>query len=132
MKKIIPLVLPLLFYSCTNNSGRTPQEKIDYLIQERFKNKEFVGSVLVADSGKIIYQKSFGKADQKGNLQHTDTTKFLIASISKPITSVLILRLVSKGLVSLEDTLNKYFKITDSNVSKITVHHLLDSYIRNL
>lgn len=125
MKKVIYCLLLLSLATCKNNPGKTKAEKIDYLLQEAFENKEFIGNVLVADQGKIIYKKSFGSADKKSNLQNSDTTKFLIASVSKPITAILILRLVDKGILKLDDTLNKYFTNLDSKIGKISIHQLL-------
>jgi CubicO group peptidase (beta-lactamase class C family) len=126
MKKIICYLL-LLFslVSCKSNPGKTKTEKIDYLVRRAFEDKEFTGNVLVADQGEIIYEKSFGRADQKNNVQNTDSTKFLIASVSKPITAILILRLVDKGILKLDDTINKYFPNTDPGVGKISIHQLL-------
>lgn len=79
----------------------------------------------MADQGEIIYKKSFGSADKENNLQNSDTTKFLIASVSKPITAILILRLMDKGMLKLDDTLNKYFTNLDSKIGKISIHQLL-------
>jgi CubicO group peptidase (beta-lactamase class C family) len=125
MKNIIYCLLLLSLVTCKNNPGKTKAEKIDYLLQEAFKDREFTGNVLVADQGEIIYKKSFGRADQENNLQNTDTTKFLIASVSKPITAILILRLVDKGILKLDDTINKYFINLDSQIGKISIHQLL-------
>jgi CubicO group peptidase (beta-lactamase class C family) len=111
--------------ACKNNPGKTKAEKIDYLMQQAFDDKKFVGNILVADQGAIIYKKSFGKADQRNNLQNADTTKFLIASISKPITSILILRLVDQDILKLDDTISKYFPNINSKVGKINIHQLL-------
>lgn len=118
-------MLLLSLVTCTNNPGKTKAEEIDYLVKEAFEDKEFIGNVLVADQGEIIYKKSFGSADKESNLQNSDTTKFLIASVSKPITAILILRLVDKGILKLDDTLNKYFANLDSNIGKISIHQLL-------
>jgi len=118
-------LLLLSLVTCKNNPGKNKAEKIDYLLQEAFEDKELIGNVLVADQGEIIYKKSFGRADQENNLQNTDTTKFLIASVSKPITAVLILRLVDKGILKLDDTINKYLTNLDSQIGNISVHQLL-------
>jgi CubicO group peptidase (beta-lactamase class C family) len=125
MKKTIYYLLLLSFVTCKNNPGKTKAEKIDYLLQGAFEDKEFIGNVLVADQGEIIYKKCFGSADQKNNLQNTDSTKFLIASVSKPITAILILRLVDEGVLKLDDTINKYFTNSDSGIGKINIHQLL-------
>lgn len=125
MEKLVYCFFLLLLVACTNNPGKNKTEKIDYLVQEAFEDKEFIGTVLVADQGKIIYRKSFGKTDQENNLQNTDTTKFLIGSISKPITAILILRLVDKGILKLGDTVDKYFTRADTKIGKISIHQLL-------
>jgi CubicO group peptidase (beta-lactamase class C family) len=94
-------------------------------MEQAYKNHEFIGNVLVADSGQIIYKKSFGKVDAEKDIKNSDSTKFLIASISKPITAIIILRLVDNGLVKLEDHISTFFKIENPDVGKITIHQLL-------
>ena len=125
MRKTIYFLALLSLVACKNNPGKTKAEKIDYLVREAFEDKEFIGNVLVADQGEVIYRKSFGKANQEKNLQNTDTTRFLIASISKPITAILILRLVDKGILKLDDTIKNYFPNADSQIGKISIHQLL-------
>ena len=111
--------------SCNRNPGRTTQERIDYVMQQAYRSHKFVGSILVADSGEVVYKKSFGKADVEKNFRNSDTTKFLLASISKPITAIIILRLVDKGLIKPEDPVSTFFTIENPAVGKITVHQLL-------
>jgi CubicO group peptidase (beta-lactamase class C family) len=125
MKKILYYLLLLSLVTCRNSPGKTKTEKIDHLIEEAFQDKEFIGNVLVADQGKVIYKKSFGRADRISNLQNTDTTKFLIASVSKPITAILILRLVDRGIIRLDDTINEYFTNTNAEIGKVSIHQLL-------
>lgn len=120
-------LLALLFCaSCSSNPGKTKPEKIDYLIQNAYNDHEFVGNALVVDNGQVIYQKSFGKANTETGKMNTDTTKFLLASLSKPFTAILILKLTEQGKVHLKDELGRYFRtIAGSKASKITVHQLL-------
>lgn len=125
MKKVIYCLFFLSLIACKNNPGKNKPEKIAYLVQEAFEEKEFIGNVLVADRGNIVYKKSFGKADQQNSLPSNDTTKFLIASISKPITAILILRLADRGILKLDDTIIKYFPKADSQIGKISIHQLL-------
>jgi CubicO group peptidase (beta-lactamase class C family) len=125
MKPFI-FLLPFIFLTtCANNPGKTKQEKINFLLQKSFDDEEFVGNVLVAEEGRIIVKESFGEADRLNNVGNTDTTKFLIASISKPITAVLILRLVGKKIIGLDDTVNKYFNVSGQKIGSITIHQLL-------
>jgi CubicO group peptidase (beta-lactamase class C family) len=125
MRTLLYLLLLTSLVACQTNPGKTKSEKIDYLVQKAFNDKEFIGNVFVADLGEVIYTKSFGKKDQENSIENTDTTKFLIASISKPITAILILRLVDRGILKLDDPLNTYFTKTNLQVGKITIHQLL-------
>jgi CubicO group peptidase (beta-lactamase class C family) len=111
--------------ACKSNPGKNKTEKIDYLIQQAFEDKEFIGSILVADKGQVIYKQSFGKSDQQNNLLCTDTTKFLIGSLSKPVTAILTLRLVDKGILKINDPIKKYFTRVNSLVANVTIHQLL-------
>lgn len=125
MKTLLPLLLLFFLTTCTSNPGRTKEEKISFLLQKSFENNEFVGDVLVADEGNVILKKSFGSADRERNVKNTDTTKFLIASISKPITAILILRFVDKKIIQLDDKVSKYFAVSNPKVGSISVHQLL-------
>ena len=111
--------------SCNKSSGKNKQEKIARLLGRAYENQEFVGNVLVADSGRIIYQNSFGKSDAGRNIENSDSTKFLIASLSKPITAITMLRLVERGLIKLGDPISSFFEIENPDIGKITIHQLL-------
>ena len=125
MKMIVFPLLIVFLATCTNNPGKTKEEKISFLLQKSFEDNEFVGNVLVADEGRIILKKSFGIADRTTDLENNDTTKFLIASISKPITAVLILRLVDKKILRLDDKVSTYFTVSDQRIGSIIIHQLL-------
>lgn len=52
-------MLLLSLVTCKNNPGKTKAEKIDYLVQEAFEDKEFIGNILVTDQGEIYLQEIF-------------------------------------------------------------------------
>lgn len=124
-KNVLYNCLFVALLACNSNAGKNKVEKIDYVLQEAFGDNEFIGNILVADKGEVIYKKSFGKSDQQNNLPCTDTTKFLIGSLSKPITAILMLRLADKQILKLYDPIKKYFMDVDERIGNITIHHLL-------
>ncbi|MEO6638687.1 MAG: serine hydrolase domain-containing protein [Ginsengibacter sp.] len=69
----------------------------------------FNGNVLVAKNGKTIYEQSFGYADYGAKKRLDNNSVFDIGSIAKEFTSVGILLLKDKGMLSLTDTLGKFF-----------------------
>ncbi|MBI1831355.1 MAG: beta-lactamase family protein [Planctomycetes bacterium] len=87
-------------------------------------------SLAVAKDGRLVYARGFGYADEERTLGVQPTMRFRIASISKPITGAMILRLVELGLVKLDDHAFEYLQIAlpagaDARLKKITLRHLL-------
>lgn len=101
-------------------------QKIDDILTAYHKFDLFNGSAIIAQSGKEILKKSYGKASFTWNIDNTATTKFRIGSLTKQFTALLILQLKQEGKLKLEDKITKhlpwYFKNTGN---KITIHQLL-------
>ncbi|MCF0075566.1 beta-lactamase family protein [Dyadobacter sp. CY261] len=120
------LLLISTLTSCEINPGKTKPEKIDYVLEKAFKKREFVGNAIVLDKGNVIYKKSYGEANVKAAMPNSDSTKFLIASLSKPFTAILILKLAKQGKLDLNDGIEKFFpEVPELRDKKITIHHLL-------
>jgi CubicO group peptidase (beta-lactamase class C family) len=100
--------------------------KIDKILLAYNKFDLFNGSVLIAQNGKEILKKSFGKANFTWNINNEPTTKFRICSVTKQFTALLILQLKQEGKLKLDDKiithLPWYFENTGN---KLTIHHLL-------
>ena len=91
-------------------------------------------SIAVAKDGQLVYAKGFGMADKANNIETEPFNKFRIASISKLITAVAIMKLKEEGKLSVSDRvfgpdgiLNDpfYSDPKDKRVYGITVAHLL-------
>jgi len=65
-------------------------------------------AVMIARDGKPVYQMATGKRDIEADLPMEMDTKFRIASMTKPITSVAAMILVEEGKLSLSDRVSKY------------------------
>ncbi len=61
-------------------------------------------SVAVAQGGALLYERGFGFADRDTKDRVTPAHLFRIASVSKPITSVALFRLMEEGRLTLENT----------------------------
>jgi CubicO group peptidase (beta-lactamase class C family) len=111
----------------------------DTQMQTFMANYQMPGATLaITKNGRLVYMRAFGNADQAGTEPTQPYHMFRIASISKPITSIAIMKLVENGQLSLSDKpfgpggiLNSdpYFanaNITDTRVHDITIQHLLE------
>ncbi len=92
------------------------------------------GSIAITRAGRLIYARAFGWADVENKIPAQPDSRFRIASVSKVITAVAIVKLVEEGRLRLDAVvfgpdgiLNDpaYAVIADARVKKITVRHLL-------
>ena len=79
-------------------------------------------------NGEVSFIDTYGKANIETGLDVTHDTQFNIASISKPIMGIALLRLVDQGKLDLDSDINDYlsFHINNPKVEneKITIRHL--------
>ncbi len=100
-------LLAILFAAPGTRAGsQSLPERIDGLVNGYAVNKGFMGTVLVADNGKIVFSKGYGLANVDRNIPNTTDTRFPIGSISKQFTSMLVMQLVQQGKLRLEDRLS--------------------------
>lgn len=113
----------LVLFSCLAQAQRPEVARIDSFMTELVSHGQFNGSLLVAEKGQIIYQRSGGFADLRRRIQHTDTTHFNLASLSKPFTAVAALQLVQQKKLNIDDLFATYF--SDFPYPTVTIRHLL-------
>ena len=85
----------------------------------------FSGQVLVARQGTVLLHEAYGFADREKRVPLTTTTRVGVASMSKQFTAAAVMRLVSEGRLSLNDSLGSFFAGVPADKRAITVHQLL-------
>jgi CubicO group peptidase (beta-lactamase class C family) len=85
----------------------------------------FMGSVLVAQDGKVLLDKGYGFANLEWDVPNTPTTKFRLGSITKQFTAASILLLEERGKLKVEDPVKKYMPDAPAAWDKITIFHVL-------
>src|SRR5437764_686016 len=80
----------------------------DYIRNEIASGKIPGAVLLIQQHGKPVYFESFGVRDVATKLPMTPDTIFRLYSMSKPITSVVIMMLVEDGKLRLDDPVAKY------------------------
>ncbi|MFY7964371.1 MAG: serine hydrolase domain-containing protein [Chitinophagaceae bacterium] len=100
-------------------------QKLDSFFNALDANKKIMGSVAISKKGKIIYTKSIGFIDENKAINANSNTKYRIGSISKMFTATIIFQLIEEKKITLETTLDKYFKQIP-NSDKITIGNMLN------
>src|SRR6185436_14293187 len=100
--------------------------KIQEVLALAHKYRQFNGTVLVAEDGKVVYKGGFGLANMEWNIPNTPDTKFRLGSITKQFTATVILQLVEQGKIKLDGKLSDYLPDYRKDVgNKVTIHNLL-------
>jgi len=122
----VALALAASLFVPARTIAATHAEKIDALIHSYNELRQFNGSALVAEKGRVILRKGYGMANMEWRIPNAPDTKFRIASNTKQFTSLLIMQLVSEGRVGLDDKITKYLPTYRKDTGdKITVRNLL-------
>ena len=101
-------------------------QSVDSIVQQAVIKELFEGTVLVADKGNIVYQKSYGFKDDEKVDPIQNSTSYSVASITKMFTAIMIMQLIDEDKVKLTDNLSVLLpEYMISKAADITVHHLL-------
>ena len=98
-----------LFVDTTDATSRQIYYSLDTFFTNKNLQNGFSGSVLISLRGKPVYEKCFGYCDYRTKNLLTDTNPFQLASVTKTFTATAILWCAEHHLLSLDDSLQKYF-----------------------
>ncbi len=122
-KKKSLFILLLLF---TTFSTYAQIHKISQILDEIDSNNHLNGVVLVGKEGETILQKAYGMANYSSEIPNKMDHKFLIGSMSKQFTALLVMQSVEAGKLNLDAPITTYLPdFRKETGDKITIRHLL-------
>lgn len=108
----------------------------DSVITEFINRFDIVGaSVAITKEGRLVYSKGFGLSDKELNDSIGPENLFRIASVSKLITAVAIMKLIEDEKLTIDQKVfgangilnnSAYLNYSDKRYEEITIHHLLN------
>ena len=121
-----PLALPAIVLLLLPNAStaQTIADRMQQVVQPYVDAQMFMGSVLAAREGKIIFSRSYGMADLEWNVPNSPTTKFNIASMTKQFTAASILLLEERGRLKTDDLVKKYLLDAPASWDKIVANKI--------
>ncbi len=104
---------------------------------EKFRKRHFLKGLAVAiiKDEKLVFAKGYGYTDEEDSIPANPDQLFRLASVSKLVTAVGIMKLVEMGEITLESKVfgkngilneEKFLHIRDKRLKKITVRDLLN------
>ncbi|MBR6414578.1 MAG: beta-lactamase family protein [Bacteroidales bacterium] len=122
---VICIAAILSLVSCGQENAKVCRE-LDTLFSSLFPENAPGAAVVMVKDGKIVFDKGYGLSDIETGAKVTDSTFFNICSVSKQFSSVALMLLSERGLLSLDDPVSKYFPEFEAEFfDRITLRHLL-------
>ncbi|ABJ63717.1 serine hydrolase domain-containing protein [Levilactobacillus brevis] len=106
------------------NSGKSAPKFSAHLRQE-LKNRKFVGTALVVKKGHVVYQQAFGMANAQHHKKNTVRSQFMINSVQKSMTGMLVMKAAQTGQLQLTDKLSQYYP-SISGSQRVTIRQMLN------
>lgn len=132
---ILNLALASAFLSCQQNSNSASDQSqllIDSLTFELddIHKRGFINGygVAILNENGTLYENGFGSSDEKNNKEYSAHSIQNIASVSKPLLGVALLKAQELGFLQLDDAVNDYlpFEVLNPHYPEgiITIRHL--------
>jgi len=123
MKKIFFL---FCLFASQVSLGQSAGKRIDSLLSNIYKSDEPGIAIAIQQNGKTVFEKAYGIANLATKEKISSISNFNIGSLTKQFTAFGILQLAAANLLSLDDTLIKFFPQFNKKAgSIITVKQLL-------
>jgi hypothetical protein len=101
--------LCFLFLVMASTKAKSQSFQIDTFLQHQIKEYHIPAvSVAVIDNGKVIFTKTYGKANLEYHIPNTKSTAFQLASVTKLISATAIMTLVQDGKLDLNQKARHY------------------------
>ncbi len=89
-------------------SGGEPE--LDAFVASQLEGSDFGGTILVSARSKILLRRGYGLADRAFGVACAADTAYRIASITKLLTAVTVMRLVERGRLDLDAPIAAYLR----------------------
>lgn len=118
-------LIPIALAACLLFSSGAFASPADDLVQRQMARSHIPGAALaVVRDGEIIKLQGFGTASLEWDAAADADTAFQIASATKLFTGIVLMRLVERGQIRLDDPITKFFPDAPESWGTITVAHL--------
>ncbi len=109
--------------------SQTTRDSLTLDLEKLLQQSSLVGfGVAIYSKDSVLYDNGFGYADSEKKIHYAVNTVQKIASISKTLLGVSLMKAISLGLLQLHDDVNDYLPFSLKNPyfpnSKITIEHL--------
>ncbi|MCF7945361.1 MAG: beta-lactamase family protein [Spirochaetia bacterium] len=121
-------IMLLFIAACDKDSAdnKTPKDDLQVILEQTVANENIPGAILGVKTPTDSWLVTAGKADTaSAKLMNADMQVWL-ASVSKPLTAVLTMKLIEEKILSLDDTVEKWLPGLIPQGDQMTIKMLLN------
>lgn len=129
-------IIPLSYKIPEIQLSDTNTVLMDSMVNEFLAIHKIAGaSLAITKAGRLVYAKGYGYADREDSISVSPYHLFRLASVSKLITAVTIMKLIEEQKLTIDDTVfgpngilkdSAYMDYKDKRYEQITIHQLLN------
>jgi CubicO group peptidase (beta-lactamase class C family) len=115
--RIAALLLALSLLSPSANAAAPPAagspdaamvKAVEAYVRPLAERGDLSGQLLITRRGRPVLERYYGKANAELNVPVTATTRFNIASVTKPMTAVIAIQLIEEGKLAISDSIARW------------------------
>lgn len=91
-------------------TGDAIADRIERFLQPFDAAHHLSGTVVVARRGEVIFERAYGMASYELEVPNTPTTRFCIASVTKPMTQAICIQLLEAKALALSDPISNWIE----------------------
>jgi len=99
---------------------------MDEVVRAQAKDHAFMGAVLVAREGRVVFETACGLANAEWEVPNAIDTRFRVGSVTKQFTAAAFLRLAEQGKLSLDDPATRHVEGLPAAWQGMTLRQLLN------
>ncbi len=124
MKRFLPVIFSIWLFGQANGQRNFTDKQIDSVLSAC--EYPFNGVAMISQKGKLLYHKANGYADFEKQTKILESDAFVVGSVSKQFTAVLVLREVDAGRLNPDLPIGRYLPdFKQKWADSVTVNHLL-------
>ncbi len=100
--------------------------RMEDTVRAQAKDHVFMGAVLVARDGQVLFETACGLANAEWDVPNTTDTRFRVGSVTKQFTAAAFMRLAEQGKLSLDDPVARHVEGLPAAWQGMTLRHLLN------
>ena len=121
MRRAVLIAAALLSFAMPAQAA----DPYDAVVQSYATHGAFSGAILIVKDGSVVFDRAYGSANTEHSLANQTTTRFHIGTLSMIYTAAVVLRLIERHRINLDNTAGQFVPGLDAGQGAASIQSLL-------